>query len=598
MRKLLLTSAALPLLSLSALSSPVLAAEALDEVVVTATRLPTAPDLVTGARVVAREDLAARQTPFLADVLSTIPGVSIARTGAFGGIGAIRIRGASPDKTLVLIDGVPAGDPADPAGAFDPGSLQTADLERIEVLSGPQGSLWGSEAIGGVIAITTREIDGWRAEAEVGSMATARGFAGIGTAGETYALSASVTGLRTDGVSKAASGREDDAFEAVTANLAGRLEAPHGVRLDGRLRYGASSVEIDGFPAPNYVLGDTLDRNKSRAWSGFGRAAFAAAGFAHQLSVSLYDLKRENISDFPSDFGADRQVLRWTAARGPVVVGAERQESSADLSGRVKEDLSVTSAFATGRLAAGPLTLTAAVRYDDPDHFDAKTTGRLSAAARLPAGFTLTAAAGQGFKIPSISQYACDFCFAPPVALRPEAAEGYDLRLGWRGERVAAAVTAYRLNVTDQIAYVAARYVNIARTRSEGIEAEVEAQLSDAVRLKGSYARTDAIDRTSGASLLRVPDHAASAALLWEEGRWSGAVTARAESSQADTDLDGFSPVTRKSFVTADVAAAYALNDRVTLTARLENLADRRYQETFGYGEPGRAVFVGVRLRN
>src|SRR5205085_11030845 len=102
----------------------------------------------------------ARQTPFVEDVLSTVPGVGVARSGAFGGLASIRIRGASPDKTLVLIDGVPVGDPADPNGTFDAGQLQTSDLASIEVLSGPQGSLWGSDAIGGVVAFTTRETRG------------------------------------------------------------------------------------------------------------------------------------------------------------------------------------------------------------------------------------------------------------------------------------------------------------------------------------------------------------------------------------------------------------------------------------------------------
>src|SRR6476646_3052530 len=96
--------------------------------VVTATRLPSRLDLVTGAHVIDQAELEARQTPFVADVLSTIPGVGVARNGAFGGVTAIRIRGASPDKTLLLIDGVPAGDPADPNGTFDASQLQTADL--------------------------------------------------------------------------------------------------------------------------------------------------------------------------------------------------------------------------------------------------------------------------------------------------------------------------------------------------------------------------------------------------------------------------------------------------------------------------------------
>ncbi|WP_411287841.1 TonB-dependent receptor plug domain-containing protein [Phenylobacterium sp.] len=596
MRTLLLTSAAIAALN----PANALAAE-VGELIVTATRLESRIDLVTGARVIDRAELEARGVAFAADVLATVPGVGVTRNGAFGGIGAIRIRGAGADKTLVLVDGVPVGDPADPGGTFDPASLQLADLERIEVLSGPQGSLWGSEAIGGVVAFTTRELSGWRAQAEAGSFATARGFVAAGVARETHAVGASLAAFRTDGVSKADLGTEDDGFETVTANLGGRLRLSPALQIDGRARYTQSDIEIDGFAPPSFQLGDTADRNKSRAWSGFGRATLdGGLGFTHRISFSAYDIVRENLSAFPSRFEADRQVLRWTAEREGLVVGAERQATDADLAGRPSLDLSTTSVFAVGRRTFQALTVTASLRHDDPDRFGSRTTGRLSAAAALPAGFTLTAAAGQGFKVPTISQIICDFCFpaGPALTLRPERAEGVDLRLGWTSPRVTAAVTGYRLSVRDQIAYTAGRYVNIARTRSTGLEAEAEVLLAPSLTLKLAYARLDAINAASNASLIRVPDHSAAASLFWSQGPWSGALTARAESSQTDTARDGFSRVRRQGFATADLAAAYAVNPRVSLTARIENLSDARYHETFGYGEPGRAVYLGVRLRN
>lgn len=594
MRSLLLATAALA-------AAPTLAwAEtAVDEVIVTATRLPTPPDIVTGARVIDRAEIERRNTTFAADLLSTVPGVSIARTGAFGGAGAIRIRGASPDKTLVLVDGVPVGDASDPSGTFDPSSLQTADLERVEVLSGPQSSLWGSEAIGGVVSFTTRELVGWRADLEGGSFATLRGFAGLGTATDAYALSASLAGFRTDGISKADTGTEDDGFETLTGNLGGRLTVSPAVRLDGRVRYTHSEVEIDGFAPPSFVLGDTDARAKSRAWQGFVRAAVDAFGLTHEISASAYDLRRRNISDFPSAFDADRQVFRWTASRGDLfVVGAERQESGADLSSGLSLDLSSTAVFAVGRVEAGPLTLTASARHDDPEAYRSRTTGRIAAAVELGAGFTAVASAGTGFKTPTISQAVCDFCFAPVAPLKPERAEGYDLRLGWSGDRTSASVTAYRLLVRDQIAYVASRYINIAKTSSSGLEAELNAELTDGLSLKLAYAWTDAIDRSTNLSLLRAPDHSGSAALFWEEGPWSGALTVRGETSQSDTARDGFSRSRRGGFVTADVSGAYEVNDNLSLTARVENVTDRRYSEVLGYRQPGIAAYVGVRFRN
>lgn len=594
MRTLLLSTAAF-----AALATCAVAETTVDEVIITSTRLPTTPDVVTGARVIDRAEIEARNVTFAADLLSTVPGVGVARTGAFGGVTAIRLRGASADKTLVLIDGVPVDDPSDPNGAFDASSLQTGDLERVEILEGPQSSLWGSEAIGGVVAFTTRELDGVRANLEGGSLSTVRGFGGIGTATDRYAVNASLAGFRTGGISKADTGKEDDGFSTFTANLGGRITMSDTSRVDARVRYTQSSAAIDGFAPPTFLLGDTLSRAKSRAWQASTRATLDALGLTHQFSVSAYDLHRQNISSFPSTFDADRQVFRWTATKGDAfVLGAEHQQSAAHLSSGKSRDLSNTAAFAVGRLKLDRLTVTASARYDDPEAYKAKATGRLAGAIDLGAGFTAVASAGTGFKTPTISQVVCDFCFAPAVPLRPERAEGYDLRLGWGDDRISAAVTAYRLLVRNQISYVASRYINIAKTSSSGVEAELDARISQTLRVKLGYAWLDAIDRTTNRSLLRVPDHSASAALFWSEGPWSGAATVRGESSQSDTARNGFSRTVRRGFVTADVSGGYAVNEQLTLTARIENLTDKRFSEVFGYGEPGRAAYIGVKFRN
>lgn len=608
MRTLFLSSAAaaalVPTLARAAEPPPA----PVGELVVTATRLPSSIDLVTGAYVVGHEELQARQAPFLEQVLQTVPGVTVSRQGAFGGLSAIRIRGASPDKTLVLIDGVPVGDPADPNGTFDPASLQTADVQRIEVLNGPQGSLWGSDAIGGVVSITTRELTGLEAEAEAGSFSTARGFLGAGVSQDRYALSATAAGFSTRGISKADTGVEKDPFRTFTGAVQGQLELTDAVSLDARLRYTYSDVHIDGFPAPDFTLADTPDKDKTRAWQGTLRALVDGAwGFHHTLSYSDYHLWREDVSDFPATYTAERRIWRWTAERGGpsdpwgLAVGAERQTTRADLSGRAEDDVAVASVFAVGRLSpVKPLTLTGSVRYDDPDRFQAKTSARLAAAFDLGSGFVVTASAGQGFKVPTVSEIVCDFCFAPPVPLRPERGEGEDLRLGWRSAdgRLAAVVTGYHLEVKDQIAYVDLRYVNIARTRSNGAEAEADARLTPQLRLKLTYAWIDAIDAPSGERLLRVPHATGAASLFWDDGAWGAALTARGETSQPDVDRDGFSPVTRRGFVTADLAGSYRLNDEVTLTARIENLTDKRYEQSFGFNEPGRAIYLGVRLRD
>ena len=380
------------------------------------------------------------------------------------------------------------------------------------------------------------------------------------------------------------------------------------VSLDGRVRYNEYEVDIDGYDA-FFTFGDTPDRAKARAWSGFGRLkADGVLGLDHTVSVSLYDIQRDNISSFSSSYEADRATVRWTAGRGGAgdrlafVFGAERDDTEASISTGAKADLGATSAFGVVRFSpVEPLTLSGALRYDDPDDFEAKASGRLSATYRFGPGFSARASWGQGFKTPTISQAVCDFCFpaGPSVGLKPETAEGWDLGLSWRSadDRVFLQATGYRLRVEDQISYGVGRYVNIDQTLTTGVTLAGELDLGR-FELKGSYAYTDAVDESTGARLLRVPEHAGAVSLGWRNDRFNALLTVRAEGEQADSNPSTFSRQARDGFVTADLAGGWTLNDRSELTARIENLADEAYQESLGYGETGRAAYVDIRFRN
>jgi vitamin B12 transporter len=605
-RSILLSTAALS----AAFAAPAFAfdeATQLDDVVITATRIPAIVADTPGARVIDGKTIEQRGAIFAADILSDVPGLSVTRSGAFGGVAQVRMRGATPGKTLVLVDGAPVNDAAEPNGAYDFSSFELADIERIEVLSGPQSSLWGSDAIGGVIAFTTKEIEGLRAEAEAGSFDTVRGRLAAGVANETYAVSAYVSHFDTDGISAAdeADGNpEADGFRSTTLGAKGRYAFSDLVKVDGSVRWNKSKADLDGFPAPNYALADTDDTQESEQWSGFGRVAAKAFGLNHQFSVSASDLDRSSVSDgFGSTFTGDRQAYRWQANGATQDIdyafGVERNEASAALSSGLSRDLSITSVFGVAQYDVGALNLTGGLRYDDTDDFGSKTTGRVSAAYDLAGGFILSGAYGTGFKSPTVSQAVCDFCFAPQPwpELKPETADSVEIALGWASGdgRFDGRATLYRLNVEDQITYTAGRYINVAKTRSDGFELEGRALLGAGFDLTLAYAWTDAEDRTTGARLLRVPEHAGSATLGWTGDRVSGALTVRAEGDQDDSG--GFSTVAREGFVTANLNAAYELTDKVTLTARIENLADEHYQQVFGYGEPGRSGYVGVRLR-
>jgi len=597
-----------------ALADPQDASASVAPVVVEATRLPTlaadAPDVI----VIDRAEIDARQAVFAADVLDTVPGLALTRDGAFGGVTGVRMRGATSDKTLVLIDGVPQNDPSEPNGAYDFAGLDLANIERIEILSGPQSSLWGSDAIGGVISLTTREANGWRAQGEGGSLDTFDGSAAVGEATDHWAAGVSLSGHHADGVSKADGFPERDPFASWNAGGYGRIDVG-AVRIDGRIAYDDRRVNTDGYNAA-FQFGDTPEFATYRSWSGDIRAVIQdPLGFKETVSLGGYALDRAALGNVDpandSRFAASRQDWRWTAERGApsdafgVIFGAERISDHGAVSTGRTLNLGATSGFAVVRVRpAAPLTLTGSLRYDAPDTFRGEAAGRVAGVLKLPAGFSVEGSWGQGFKTPTISEVFCDFCFpgGPSTDLKPEHAEGWDAGLAWTSSSGAwsARVTAYQLQVRDQIEFSPAfpfRYLNLDRTRTNGVEAQADARLTHDLTVEAEYAYTDAVDVAAGTQMLRVPRNAGSVSVLWAHGPLQADLTVRAEGKDADIDPSTFVPTPRPGFLLANLSGSYALSRRLAITARVENLGDAHYREALGYGEPRRMFFLGLSAR-
>ncbi len=176
------------------------------EIFVTATRLPEIGEAQTSAiSVMTSEDLERRQIVFVGDALAALPGVTMSQNGAFGGQASIRIRGAASQQTLFLVDGVPVNDASAPGGGYDVSTLDAANIEKIEVLRGPHSTLWGSDAIGGVVAVTTRRakegVTG-NAFAEGGSFGTLRTGGGVAYGGDRVDARFGGTVITTDGISR------------------------------------------------------------------------------------------------------------------------------------------------------------------------------------------------------------------------------------------------------------------------------------------------------------------------------------------------------------------------------------------------------------
>ncbi len=575
-----------------------------DIIEVTAVRLPAlVSESAAAITLIGRPEL--DRAAFVVDTLPAAPGVTINQAGAFGGASAVRIRGASGGQTLVLIDGVPVNDATSPGGAYNFATLDPDAVERIEILRGAQSVLWGSEAIGGVVSITTRRAapgTGFSGFAEAGSFDTVRGGAAFEAAGDPGALRIGVTTFNTAGISKADerdSNTERDRYDAVTLHASGQIDLGGAGALDLAARQTRARTEYDGFGLPTGVVdADAFDKTRDRSASLRWSNSFAGGAIATQALLGYSDIERDAFANGAFSFGArgDRTIARvdgaWTLEAGHrLAAGLDLERSNADGVSSSQEGL-----FVLGELRpADGIILTGGVRRDESDRYGGATTGRISASAQVSDTVRLRANAGTGFRAPSIFQttFFCCGATGPNADLRAEESIGYDLGVdvSFAGGRLTLEATWFAQDITDLIdfSFAAGGYENIARAETYGAELAARAQLTDQWSASVSYAWLEAEDG-NGARLARLPRHTADAALSYDAERWGATLSGRYNSEELDAN--GTVP----SWVRFDLNARYQLTSRLELYGRVENLLDRHYQQVFGFGTPGRSAWAGVRL--
>ena len=277
-------SLAAGLLAATSLSPAARAAEDLPEIVITVTRLPTKIDQVgSSVSVITAGEIALSQKVVFSDLLSRVPGVVVTRSGGLGGVTTSFVRGAASERTLVLIDGVKVNDLSSPGGGFNFANVLSDNIVRAEILRGPQSTLYGTDAIGGVIDIVTAsaktplDISGM---AEGGSFGTVRGNAAIGSAGDRYNIRSSVSYIDTKGISSADAAHgntERDGYDNVTLYSKGRLDIAGPVTVGGTIRYAKADAQFDSFAFSGpYPIVDGNEASKTTEFVGSGWADVSA----------------------------------------------------------------------------------------------------------------------------------------------------------------------------------------------------------------------------------------------------------------------------------------------------------------------------------
>ena len=527
----------------------------IDTIVVTATRIEQ-PVAETGStvRIIDADDIAALGFWQALDAIAGAPGVTVNQNGSFGGAASVRVRGAASGQTLVLIDGVSVNDASAPGGGFDFARLDTENIERVEILSGPQSTLWGSDAIGGVVSISTKRpdegLDG-SLFAQAGSYDALRGGASVGGGGRAGDFRLAATRLETDGISRADernANTEEDGFETLTLTARGGLNLARGARVEGSLLWNDADAEFDSFrfgAQGNVGDGDEVSRTEEVS----GHLALKMSRFDGRLDnlllVGRAEIDRENFSDGARSFGAqgERTSYRYQGtlsvdARNALVVGAEREESSAS-----GDDSSINSLFALYRWQpAEPVTLSGGLRSDDHERFGAETTARITAAVRALPNLTLRASWAQGFKAPTIFQTTFFCCGAPAAndALRPERSEGVDFGAEWHSDSGLGYVglTFFGQNTEDLIdfSFAIGGYENIEEADSQGIEVSAGWNITASTTLSADYAYIKARE-ADGTALRRLPRHSGDLALGFHPaGPFSGTVLLRFNGRETNSD--------------------------------------------------------------
>jgi outer membrane cobalamin receptor len=626
-----------------------------ERVVVSATRgEATLSSLGVTADVLDRERIVERAAQSLLPLLQDVPGVATARTGQTGQQASVFVRGGESRFARVMVDGVAVNQPG---GASDFGSALPFELESVEVVRGAASSLYGGDALAGVVSFETRraragERPSLRVEAEGGSFDWQRYLGATSGAHGGLDWNAGVQRLTTD--NEAPNSRFEDTALALSAGA--RLDPRSDLRLVARYETstaGTPGPTAYGRPDLDAAFGrDDLVLSAQLRRSGPTVSQQLGVGYAltDQLSTNPVDSgcfvpEWEGTTgsypncDFPNPEGfqnrSDRLVGSYQAdlalgSRHLLTAGGELEHETGELGNRAEEPLRPErtnfGVYLQDRMLLGSRAyLTLGGRVEKNGSYGTHAVPRAALAVRLRDGddaTTLRASAGMGVKEPSFFEsYGESFFAKGNPDLDPERSTTFDFGLEQRlfQSRLRASATYFHHDYHDQIAYTVVdfttfegSYVNLAHTRAQGIELSLEARPLPALALFGQYTWTDGeiLDSPSdfdpvyaeGRALLRRPENQASFSAQWSAPRWGAGLTVVYVGERADSDFVGLGLASdaayrNPAYTRVDARARVRLVSALEAFVVADNLFDAQYQEALGYPALGLSVRGGLRLR-
>jgi vitamin B12 transporter len=579
------------------------------------TRAPTALDrVVADVVVVDRERIRATSADSLEDLLRREGGIQLSRNGAPGQSAAVLIRGSSASNTLVLIDGVRVGSAT--LGQTDLAAISLAQVERIEIMRGPGSSLYGADAIGGVVNIVTRRGDGEPYVSGNIALGNRRsGEAGVAVSGsdERFDYAASFSAESSDGVSAVLPNDlfgifnpDDDGFARYGVSLAGGYSWQKGQRIG--VSYSASKLrsmfDSAEYPPPSFAP-DPSPGFRNRLVTQLTTLQYqgALAGeWTNLLRASYQTDQLESGANFISSYDTTRRQLTaqttWAPSAQHQWVAAvdllTESISSSDYDAPERDNTGLILGY-TGRFGAQKLQ--ADLRWDHNSVYDNQTTGKLGWGMDMADGWSVRAVAGTAFRAPTFNDlYFPDFGV---VTLNPERSRSIEAGVNYQAETTSVAATAYYNKVSDLIGYQPDPNQcppglnfgcagNTARALLQGITIQ-------GLRQWGNFQFTLALDwlnakdRDTDQQLPRRAANQQTFAVDYNEGPWQLGATVLRVSQRPDAG------VLLPAYALLNLNARWRFERFWQIEVRLQNATDRDYQPARDYQDAGRQFWLGLR---